>query len=79
MAPAKTEAKAAIAMERTTAGPASYFEIDPAKTYVPTPRVAPTPSAVKSKVPRHLFKLLGADKSMYFLRDNFCREASCEF
>ena len=74
--PANTDANAAIAIDNTTAGPASYFDIDPARTYVPTPRVAPTPSAVRSNVPRHLFRVLGADKSINFLRVSFSKNMS---
>lgn len=48
--PANTEATAAIRKDKTTEGPAVSLARCPARTYTPTPRVLPTPSAVRSKV-----------------------------
>lgn len=52
------DAIAAMANETITAGPAIVFETEPARTYTPTPRVEPIPSAVRSNVDKHLANLV---------------------
>lgn len=54
--PANTDAIAAIKKLKITEGPAVSLATWPAKTYTPTPRVLPTPKAVKSNTLRMRLK-----------------------
>lgn len=77
--PAKTDATAAMKNESTTAGPATYFERAPGRTYTPTPMVLPTPNAVRSVV---LSTLSNMDDSLItptivFFLLNFSLTAMC--
>lgn len=79
--PANTEATAAMKNDRTTAGPATYLDRAPGRTYTPTPMVLPTPSAVRSVVVSTLSSMDDSrtTPAIVFFRFNFCPTAIFKF
>lgn len=59
--------------DTTTAGPATYFDRAPGKTYTPTPMVLPTPNAVRSVVDSTLSNMDDSrtTPAIVFFRFNF--------
>lgn len=59
--PENADVMAAMRKEMVTAGPATSLATAPARTYTPTPRVLPTPRAVRSFSPSTLASLAPVD------------------
>ena len=77
--PENADTTAAMAKDRTTAGPAIDLATAPANTYTPHPNVEPVPNAVKSKKvnTRLSFSLPGSSESVFFLVNAQVNESVC--